>query len=227
MRCHGFDAIGDEVRDHLLELDPVARHARQPRSQLGSDRDIVILQRAAHQRQGFADGVVEVDLDVLRLVLGEKRTDPLDHVPGAVGLPDDAREAVADFLEIRPVRQPAQRCLAIGDDGGERLVDLMGDDAANAAKVVSLVTRASSAWAFCRASSASARSVTSITVPTYSGSRASAALGRPRLSSRLTEPSGRTMRKPKPKSALFATAFARVQSKAGRSSGWIRPIASS
>jgi hypothetical protein len=52
-------------------------------------------------------------------------------------------------------------------------------------------------------------------------------LRRPRLSSRLIEPSGRTIRKLKAKSTRAATAFSRIWSKAGRSSGWTRAIASS
>src|SRR6202022_2609069 len=74
------------------------------------------------------DGVVDVERRKLRPGLPRERTQPADHVSGALAVAHYARERFARLLEFRrPPLQPAQPGAPLTHDGCERLVDLMGD----------------------------------------------------------------------------------------------------
>ena len=126
--AHRIGAVHDEVHDDLLKLNAVAQRRRKFRGQDGLDRDAAAAQRADCQREHLADGVVDIECDVFGLAMPEKRPDAPDHLARAVALLDDALERGPGLVEIgRGVREPTERGIAVGDHGGERLIDLVGD----------------------------------------------------------------------------------------------------
>ena len=127
-RCHGLDAVHDQVQQHLLQLNLVAQHGLRAGGQIGVQHDAVLLQFAAGERQHFLDGVADVELGQLRPGFLGERPQAADHVAGTVSLPHDARDGIPRRGKVRLVPvQPAQTGAAAGRDGGQGLVDLMGD----------------------------------------------------------------------------------------------------
>ena len=83
---------------------------------------------AAHQGNHVADDVVDVQPCSLGFVLRHELADTVDHVGRPVAVLHDPVEGLPDAVEVwGGRRQPVERCVGIGHDGGERLVDLVGD----------------------------------------------------------------------------------------------------
>src|SRR3954447_6618045 len=62
------------------------------------------------------------------LALLRERPNPLDDLGCPIAVVDYALHGAAHLVQVRHVaREPAQAGAAIGDDGGERLIDLMRD----------------------------------------------------------------------------------------------------
>ena len=80
------------------------------------------------QRDHVADDAVDVHRRLLRLGFRRELADPLNDLPGPVAVLRDAVEGAANPLEVGIRRgQPVQRRVGIGDDGGQRLIDLVSD----------------------------------------------------------------------------------------------------
>ena len=86
-------------------------------------------QFAAGDRQHLPDDVVDVELGHLRPGFLGERPQTADHVRRAHAVLRDARKANPALRQdrVRPRVQEPQRGLALGHDGGERLIDLMSD----------------------------------------------------------------------------------------------------
>jgi hypothetical protein len=125
---HRVDRVAHEVQDHLLELDRVGvdgrqivlgldaqAHAVQPRVRLGERAQVLEHAAAVH---GLA-----LDLAVL-----DEVPQAADHLAGPQRLGVDLVERRHDFVDLR-LRQPQEPLagLRIGRDGGQRLVDLVGE----------------------------------------------------------------------------------------------------
>ena len=91
-RCHGLDAVHDQVQQHLLQLDPVAQHRLRAGGQIRVQHDAVPLQFAAGENQHLLNGVADVEAGQLQSGFLGQRPQTADHVArrGAVAL--DARE---------------------------------------------------------------------------------------------------------------------------------------
>ena len=85
-------------------------------------------QFAAGERQHFPDDVVDVELGQLRPGFPGERAQTTDHLACAHPVSRDAGKRILHFVEIGFIAfQKPLRGLALGHDGGERLIDLMGD----------------------------------------------------------------------------------------------------
>ncbi len=77
--------------------------------------------------EDLADHPRDVEPDLLRTRLLEHRAQMGDHLRGPVRVPDHAPDPAHRFLEVGlPPVEPAQARAAVGDHGGERLVQLVG-----------------------------------------------------------------------------------------------------
>ena len=86
------------------------------------------VQLATRQDEDFPNRVIDVELRDLGLGLPGQGADAPDDVARAVAVPDDAFRGLSRLVEIRSViRKPAQTGMAVGDHGGERLIDLVSD----------------------------------------------------------------------------------------------------
>jgi hypothetical protein len=85
-------------------------------------------QFAAGEHQHFPDDVVDVEPGQLRPGFPGERPQTADHVRRVHGVPRDAGKGIPHFVEIGFIAvHESQAGVALGHDGGERLVDLVGD----------------------------------------------------------------------------------------------------
>ena len=145
---HGFQSVQEQVEHHLLQLHPVAEHAREIPGELGPQS------RACPPRFGLGQGdhLANDVIDVQRLLLGRRSaregSNPRDHVAGPPAVAGDGLQAVAHFVEIRRrTGQEAQAGVRVDDDARERLVDLVSDGRGHLSQRRDAATCASSACA--------------------------------------------------------------------------------
>ena len=75
---------------------------------MGPDRDAAILQRALDQSEDLPDCAVEVEWNIFRSIILQKRADAADHVARAVCFLDETLEGLSSFCKIwHVVGQPA------------------------------------------------------------------------------------------------------------------------
>ena len=60
-RCHGLDGVDYQIDDHLLQLDPIAKHRRQRRRELQPQRRSMPKGFALHQADRVIDHIVDVE----------------------------------------------------------------------------------------------------------------------------------------------------------------------
>ena len=58
--AHRFDAIQDQIHDHLLQLDPVAHSGGKIGGEFGLERNLVSQCRPFHQNAHFANQIVDL-----------------------------------------------------------------------------------------------------------------------------------------------------------------------
>jgi hypothetical protein len=86
------------------------------------------LDLAARQREHLMDRVVDIEGCPLRLFSAHESPDPLDDLARAISIADDAVDQFQRLFYVgRPLREPPPAGVGAGNDGTERLIDLMGD----------------------------------------------------------------------------------------------------
>ena len=90
--------------------------------------DAVPLKVAQRQRDDLARGLVQIQRLERELPLAEQRTQPRDHIRGAVAIANGPPRGFARAVDVRRIgiQHPKARA-GVGDDARERLVDLMSD----------------------------------------------------------------------------------------------------
>ena len=127
-RLHRFDAVDDEIEDDLLQLDPVAEDQAQGRGELHPQRHPVADQLVMQQGDHLVDDFIDVERHFLIGGLVDQRADALDHFARPVAVLDDGLHRAARLFQVRRVAvEPALAGRGVGDNGGQRLVHLMGD----------------------------------------------------------------------------------------------------
>ena len=127
-RLHRFNAVDDEIEDDLLQLDPIAEDRGKGRGEFHSQRHPVAGQFVMQQADHLVDDFIDVERRLLIGSLVDQRADALDHFARPVAVLDDGLHRAARFLQVgRVAVEPAQAGCGVGDDGGQRLVHLMGD----------------------------------------------------------------------------------------------------
>ena len=123
--------VEDEVQQHLLELDPVPEHLRQGGPQLSLDRHATLDQVAVDQLEHFRHDFVEVETaGWLDIAFPEQRTEAVDNVPRPPVVVNDVLEDLAQLGYVqRAVAEQMLRRPGVGEDRGERLVQLVREGA--------------------------------------------------------------------------------------------------
>ena len=128
--AHRVAGVGQQVEHQLLQLHAVAVDLRQVGRQAGAHVDIARHELAVQELQHVVHDMVQLGGDELLVGLFHQQAQMVDQLPGPlVGL-DDLRQDGADLRDVgRVVRQKALRRLGIAQDGGQRLVQLVGERA--------------------------------------------------------------------------------------------------
>ena len=86
------------------------------------------LQFAADQQRHVVHDVGQGDRHIGRIALARQGAQPAHDLAGALAVLDHVLDRAARLADVgHGAPEPAQAGLAVGDDGGQRLVDLMGD----------------------------------------------------------------------------------------------------
>src|SRR5262245_5509700 len=129
-RAHRLAAVHHQVEHHLLQFDAVAVHRRQAGFEVALDLDRAGDQIAAHDVEHFADQRVDLERAELRLAALEQRAQAVDHVACALIGDDDVVQDLGQHLRGPGlVGEEVLRGLRVGEDRGQRLVELVGDAA--------------------------------------------------------------------------------------------------
>jgi len=125
---HGLRRIDEEVDEHLLELDPISQHRRQVRCDRHLERDPLAVELRADEREHVADDPGEIAGLAGHDRAREQGADPDEHVGGPGPVRDDGAERLANLAQRRAVgAEPVETGVRVGDDGGQGLIDLVGD----------------------------------------------------------------------------------------------------
>jgi hypothetical protein len=100
-RLHRFNAIDHQIKDHLLELDPICKDQGQGWSEFHLQRNPAAPQLMLHQRDNFVNDVSDVERYFPRGCLVHEGTDAL-WKPFEVEIRGRS-SAVADVVESLPI----------------------------------------------------------------------------------------------------------------------------
>ena len=126
--AHGLDRIHDQVEEHLLQLDPVARHARQRPVELRPPRDAVAARLVLRQREHFQELLVDVQAVLAHHLALRQRADARDDVARALAVGRDVVERRPRFRDVGRIGgEPARARAGAGDHPPQGLADLVGD----------------------------------------------------------------------------------------------------
>ena len=122
-RQHRLLGVDHEVEQHLLQLVRVGEHLGQAGRQRLDDGDVGDALLVRPERQRLAHDVVDVHHRARRVPLAREREQVPDDARRAFGFREDDVEAAPRLIVRLAVRQP----LGPGEDGGERVVQLVRD----------------------------------------------------------------------------------------------------
>jgi len=119
----GLFGVQPEVQDDQLEPSLVAEHGRDRLGNVLDERYVVEAQRTVTLGDDGSDDRRHVEWSHLV----EPRLDERLELPHALGCPERAIRDLCHALDERGIRQSTLEHLGLPHDGGERIVDLMGD----------------------------------------------------------------------------------------------------
>src|SRR5882672_3906715 len=92
--AHRFDAIDDQVKQYLLQLDPISPDMRQALRQLRQHRDVIVCGLGTGESNNFENGIVDRYGVFSWGRLLDERTDSRDDLACAIPLLDNKGERV-------------------------------------------------------------------------------------------------------------------------------------
>src|SRR3954453_23499218 len=126
--CHGLDAVDRQIHDDLLQLNPVGEHHRQRGRELEPQAHPIVEQLSLNQQDQLLDDVVEIEQGPLWNGFLQEPSQTPNNLARPHPIADHALQCSADLLQLRrPIGEPPQASLAIGDDSRKRLVPLVRD----------------------------------------------------------------------------------------------------
>src|SRR6266849_1431874 len=120
----GVNRVVHHIQKDLLELVGVGRGNGEILRQVQVDSDVVHTQVIITQRQRLFEGLVNLHLNTLRLVLAGEAQEILDDAVGALGL---LVKLVGILDSLLSHLSTGGQQLAVAEDGGKRVVQFMRD----------------------------------------------------------------------------------------------------
>src|SRR6185436_13805326 len=105
---HRVDGVGDQVDQHLLQLNSIASDLRQLRSRFGLDQYSVLVQIATFKGKCFVDEFIHMERGSCVTVGLEVRANAFDHLSRTMAICGDAFEKIFGSIEIgcRTIKEP-------------------------------------------------------------------------------------------------------------------------
>ena len=134
---HGVDGVDHHGQHDLLDLVGIAAHVRQLFAQREIELDGRHVHLVLHQPHAAVDDLVEVAPLQVHGRDTRKRKQVLDQLATTLALAGDQVERAGHLFAARSggeiVLDPALHHARVGQDAGERVVDLVGDDSGHLA----------------------------------------------------------------------------------------------
>ncbi len=125
---HRIDAVEHQVQQHLLDLHPISQQRRQALRNVDQQCDALPLYLAVCQRHDLSDGIGHADPLLVSGRTLRQGAHPHDDVACAVRVTDHAVDGLPGLFQIdRLGGQPALTGITAGDNGRQRLIDLVGN----------------------------------------------------------------------------------------------------
>ncbi len=132
---HGLETVHQQVDDDLLQSDAIAVHQGQVWREIEPQRHAMAECLVPYKRNGLLDDVADVEVGHLWLGFFGKLANSADHIAGAIGIANDARDGLKRLVDDRRIPfQPAQAGFAMRDNRRQRLVHFMRDRCAHLAQ---------------------------------------------------------------------------------------------
>ena len=129
--AHGVDGVLHQVQQDLLDQDAVGRQAWQVRRQVDGDGHAIALGSNLGQGQRLRQDLVHGDLALLGRVATHEVAYPLNDRGGTLCLPGDLVQCLVHHGRVGRCRaaglQPLGQAQRVVADGGQRLVQFVGD----------------------------------------------------------------------------------------------------
>ena len=125
---HGFGPVQQQVKDYLLQLNRIASHPWQGGVEGHDERYLTGDQVAVDQFADLPNDRVDIQWLPLHLTFLEHGPHLTNHLAGPLSGRHDVRQDGVQIPHLQPaVRQQPLSRLRIAEDGGERLVKLVGE----------------------------------------------------------------------------------------------------
>jgi hypothetical protein len=125
---HRLYRIGDQIEEHLLQLNSISGHPELPRTSVNFDQYVVAVQIVLEQRDRFFDAIAEIERNSDGGILPEVRPDAFDDRSRAMPISGDVRELRFRLVEVgNGAIQPAQASVRSRHHSRERLLNLVRD----------------------------------------------------------------------------------------------------
>jgi hypothetical protein len=97
---HRLDRIGDQIEEHLLQLNSISHYLQRPCAWLNFDRDPVTFQIVVEQCNSFFDEAVDLERSSDAGIVPEARPDAVDHRSRTMPIISDLPEPRFCLVEI-------------------------------------------------------------------------------------------------------------------------------
>ena len=127
-RAHRIGSIADQIKNHLLQLDTIARNERKTIGELRSQDHTIPLKIAQRQCNDFSGCLIQIQWLRRKFLFAIQGAQSRDHIPGTVAIANGPHRCFACTINIRRISiQPPKTNTRVGDEARERLVDLVGN----------------------------------------------------------------------------------------------------
>ena len=96
-----IDCIEDQVENHLLQLDPIAKNQGQADRELRSQSDVASVDLAACELDNFRDYVVDIQWASFRRVPSRETPHAPDYFAGPICIIDDSLNGLFCLRQVR------------------------------------------------------------------------------------------------------------------------------
>ena len=99
-RAHGFNCVKNQIQDYLLQLNTICQDGDQVLRKTNLERDIASRNCASRQPNHFIDRLVEIKTLLSGRCLFDVVMDPVNDLPGPIGIVNDTIERFPDLDQV-------------------------------------------------------------------------------------------------------------------------------